>query len=323
MIRLHASSVVRRFEGFTLIELLVVISIISILIALLIPALSKAREAADTVTCLSRVRVIGQTTAMFASDNDGWIPVLYVYFDSGDTTTWTRQLQEGGYISNAWDTNGIATNNTNDALKCPSIRKFQGIDTGETSPAQRYQMRTSFYAQGAVDYAYTTMGGWSRNGSPPGGPNPGTATDPWGVVSPDTFYRCRNAQVDGGGWGYLGPYKLEELPSDKVLAGDNGFLDRAGSRWVVGDLTSINWGPGGVPMGQLYDEVTGERSYPFHNESFNAVRYDGSAKTYRGDEFLPFEWGSGWPGTLDHALQRYYKLWAYATTNPFNAPWLD
>lgn len=49
----------RRIKGFTLIELLVVISIITLLLAILIPSLQKARELANTVVCSSRLKQLG------------------------------------------------------------------------------------------------------------------------------------------------------------------------------------------------------------------------------------------------------------------------
>jgi prepilin-type N-terminal cleavage/methylation domain-containing protein len=52
-------------KGFTLIELLVVISIIAILMAIMIPALRKARESAKTVVCASNLRQIGYAFNMY------------------------------------------------------------------------------------------------------------------------------------------------------------------------------------------------------------------------------------------------------------------
>lgn len=73
--------------GFTLVELLVVIGIISTLVAILLPALNKAREAAKTVQCLSNERQIGMAFAMYAN--------LYKDFFPPDKDRWTAVDQHG------------------------------------------------------------------------------------------------------------------------------------------------------------------------------------------------------------------------------------
>jgi prepilin-type N-terminal cleavage/methylation domain-containing protein len=64
----------RTNSGFTLVELLVVISIIAMLLAVLMPALSKVREQARTVVCSTNLKNYGPAVAMYAQDNDGKFP---------------------------------------------------------------------------------------------------------------------------------------------------------------------------------------------------------------------------------------------------------
>lgn len=66
----------RTKPGFTLVEVLVVVGVIAILISLLLPALSKARQTARQIQCLSNVRQIAAANLMYASDNKGSLPAL-------------------------------------------------------------------------------------------------------------------------------------------------------------------------------------------------------------------------------------------------------
>src|SRR5262252_7208715 len=68
-------SALRRFAAFTLVELLVVIGIIALLIAILLPALSRALGASREVKCLANLRAIGQAAVLHAHDHKGYFPV--------------------------------------------------------------------------------------------------------------------------------------------------------------------------------------------------------------------------------------------------------
>ena len=76
---------------FTLIELLVVIAIIAILAGMLLPVLNKARVTAQTSDCMSRQKQIGAAFAMYANDNESFIPL---WWEEG-SRYWSNFLTEG------------------------------------------------------------------------------------------------------------------------------------------------------------------------------------------------------------------------------------
>ena len=88
--------------AFTLIELLVVISIVAILIATLLPAISKARERAQAVQCLSNLRQIGMGTNNYLTDNRFYFPMIETNVISYTQMAWLGKAGTGAYAN--WDT---------------------------------------------------------------------------------------------------------------------------------------------------------------------------------------------------------------------------
>ena len=110
----------RPARGFTLVELLVVIGIIAILVGLLLPALGKAREQANSIKCMSNLRMIGQAVAIYEDAYAGYLPAGETGNGSSDAH-WDATLQQVMGRSGSIANNGAGSAGMiGQAFLCPS-----------------------------------------------------------------------------------------------------------------------------------------------------------------------------------------------------------
>jgi prepilin-type N-terminal cleavage/methylation domain-containing protein/prepilin-type processing-associated H-X9-DG protein len=239
----------QRQKAFTLVELLVVIGIIALLIGILLPALTAARESGLRTKCLSNIRQMSIAIIAYCNDNKGIFPplqpgpngaagnpseILHWQLDNPGTTTSNAAmtLAAGGVYDPAIATQGIGPylgvkpTNTN-MLRCPKD------DT--------YNTRTGFTGENQ-SYSFSYSVNWNMNGESFDDPIYGTQIH--GVVIPDQRFKI--TQVTD--------------PADKVLVieEDQRTLDDANCS--VSELPTY-WGDGNR-LSMRHDMVYGRKPDP-------------------------------------------------------------
>jgi len=151
-----------RFRAFTLVELLVVVGIIAVLVSILMPALNKARRAANTVVCASNMRQIGLAMVMYCGEHNGCFPCAFIDVGpapnaGGNGYSWDDMLNryvgrkdKDADLSNQWMPNGIKL------FTCPDDVWDRQVG-GVTYKTRSYSM-TSCLTNGTYGAVFYGMG---------------------------------------------------------------------------------------------------------------------------------------------------------------------
>jgi prepilin-type N-terminal cleavage/methylation domain-containing protein len=229
---MKAPTTVSRTEqraAFTLIELLVVIAIIAILAALLLPALSRAKEKSKRIACVSNLKQVGVATLTYAGDNADYVV-------PAGNNSYPLQLNETDMSIQAWQQLGLSVTQTNSrsVWGCPNRPEFPEFDPGYKQFLIGYQ----YY--GGIATWKNTLGSF-----PSASPVKTTTSKPNWMLAADVVAKPDGISwifptTPGSGWSTLPAHK--DPGAARPAGGNEVFIDGS-ARWfkLKGMLFVHSW----------------------------------------------------------------------------------
>lgn len=226
----HKSSFINS-DGFTLIELLVVISIIALLMAVLLPAVGRAKKQARTVACQAKLRQWGLVFSMYIDDSDRQDPLEEIRWGA----PWHHVLRP--YCSDS-----------NDLLLCPMATRYED---NENSPfpwglgSKHTAWKSAFFSEKTQAFRGSYYGSYGMNYRRPR-ESECTAQTPLllDCVSSGVFPMPTDPPPAFDGQLPGGPAAISWVCIDRHQGGINGlFWDRTVRKVGLKELWTLKWHP--------------------------------------------------------------------------------
>lgn len=249
----------RKQAAFTLVELLVVIGIIAVLIAILLPAVNKARRAAQGVVCLANLNQLGIASVMYVNDFKVLAPSISNTTGISAGETWDTKLAPYmgvKLVANAAGHMVAPANCYLKTLECPSDDR-QNLGYG-------WKLRSYVGIRAKDGTAYTS--------GPTGGPNGDYVGTMW----------------TNGTIGFAIKPTMVRKPTECVYLMENWTLNSTpdGGKQFGGAFT-ISDPPLGAGASPLKEALAGTK---YHNRRIHFLFVDGHAGAESPNDFHKYKW---------------------------------